>query len=64
MILEKAVKAEKDSADILRIIVLIPAAAGAAIDGFTVERRNAVIIRLRQNLFSTRQLFLTINSKY
>ena len=64
MILEQAVKAEKDAADILRIITRIPAAAGAANDGFTAERRNAVIVRLRQNLISIRQLFLSVNSKY
>ena len=63
MILEQAIKSEKDAADLLRTIVRIPAAAGAANDGFTVERRDALIVRLRQNLISTRQLFLSVNSK-
>ena len=44
MILEKAVKAEKDSADILRIIALISAAAGAAIDSFTALWRGGMLL--------------------
>ena len=63
LILEQAIKVEKDAGDALRMLAAITVTAGAANDDLTVEKRNTMMIRLRQNLFSARQLFLTVKSK-
>ena len=81
MLLELAIKGEKDASDMLRTLTTTTVTAGAAnevrsslywfesglinfiIQDLTVEKRNAMIIRCRRNLFATRQLFLTIKSK-
>ena len=63
LILEQAIKVEKDAGNALRMLATITVTAGAANDDLTVEKRNTMMIRLRQNLFSARQLFQTMKSK-
>ena len=63
MLLEQAIKVEKDATDALRTLARITVTAGAANDDLTIEKRNAMMIRYRQNVFSARQLFLSVKSK-
>ena len=63
MLLEQAIKVEKDATDALRTLANVTITAGAANEELTIERRNAMMVRSRQNLFSARQLFLSVKSK-
>ena len=63
MILELAIKSERDAAEMLRNFARITVTAGAAGEEMTVERRAATLVKLRQNLFTARQLFLAVKSK-
>ena len=63
MLLEQAIKVEKDATDALRTLANVAITAGAANEDLTIERRNAMMVRSRQNLFSARQLFLSVKSK-
>ena len=63
MLLEQAIKVEKDASDALRTLANVTITAGAANEDLTIERRNAMMVRSRQNLFSARQLFLSVKSK-
>ena len=63
LLLEQAIKVEKDAADALRTLATTTVTAGAANNDLSVERRNNMMIRFRQNLFSARQLLLTVKSK-
>ena len=63
MLLEQAIKVEKDASDALRTLANVTITAGAANEELTIERRNAMMVRSRQNLFSARQLFLSVKSK-
>ena len=63
MILEQAIKGERDATDALRTLANLTVTAGAANAELTVEKRNAMIIRFQQNVFSARQLFVSVKSK-
>ena len=63
MLLEKAVKGEKDAAEMLRTFARITVTAGAAGDDLTAERRANRLVRLRQNLFAARSLLSFVESK-
>ena len=63
MILEQAIKGERDATDALRTLANLAVTAGAANAELTVEKRNAMMIRYRQNVFSARQLFVSVKSK-
>ena len=63
MLLEQAVRGEKDAADALRTLARVTVTAGAANEDLTIERRNMMMIQFRRNLFSARQLFLSVRSK-
>ena len=63
MLLEQAIRGEKDAADNLRTLARVTVSAGAANEDLTVERRAAMMIKLRQTLFSARELFLSVKSK-
>ena len=63
MLLEQAIKVEKDATDALRTLSNVTITAGAANEDLTAEKRNAMMVRSRQNLFSARQLFLSVKSK-
>ena len=63
MLLEQAIKVEKDATDALRTLASVTITAGAANENLTVEKLNAMMVRSRQNLFSARQLFLSVKSK-
>ena len=55
LLLEQAVRAEKDAADVLRSVALLTVTEGAEGDNLTVASREALLIRLRQNLFAARK---------
>ena len=63
LLLEKVVGAEKNAAEVLRAVSQLTVQDGAANQNLTVERRNALLIRLRQDLFAARQMFLYTESK-
>ena len=63
MILEQTIRGEKDAADALRALARVTVTAGAANKDLTLERRTEMMIKFRQNLFSTRELFLSMKSK-
>lgn len=63
LLLEQAVKAEKDAADVLRIVTLLTVTEGAEGENLTVARREALLVRLRQNLFDARNHFVYTKSK-
>lgn len=62
--LEQAVKAERDAVEILRCVSRLTVTAGAANQDLTVEKRNELLIRLRQAVIATRQHFVFVNSKF
>ena len=62
-LLEEAIRGEKDAADALRALARVTVTAGAGNENLTVERRNAMMIKFRQNLFTARELFLNVRSK-
>ena len=63
MILEQAIKGEKNAADALRNLARTTVTAAAANDDLTIDKRNTMMIKFRQNLFDARQLFLSVKSK-
>ena len=63
MLLEQTIRGEKDAADNLRTLARVTVTAGATNEDLTVQRRAAMMIKLRQTLFSARELFLSVKSK-
>ena len=53
LLLEQAVRAEKDAANVLRSVALLTVTEGVVGDNLTVAAREALLICLRQNLFAT-----------
>ena len=62
LMLEQAVKAEKEAADVLREFGRLTITAGAANDELTAEKRTAILIKLRQILLDARDHFLYVNT--
>ena len=56
-------KVERDAVELLWTISLITVTAGAANQDLTVQRRAALLIRLRQAVIAAREHLVFVNSK-
>ena len=63
LLLEQAVKMERDATEVLRSIHVITVTPQAAGQDLTAARKTAMLVRQRQALFAARQNFIFIKSK-
>ena len=62
-LLDQAVTVEKNSVEMLRAVSRLTVTNGAVNQDLTVDKRIALLTKLRKNVFSARQHFIYVKSK-